>query len=187
MESVNPLINETPEIPKYINLLTKENTKVSVEVDVIRSTSETIKNQLIDIYDGETIDIPVCDIEEATLVRIIAYCKEHYKDAPPAEDDEFTRPPPITEFDRKFTSEVELPALLQLIVAVNHLSIKNLLFIATKEVADRMKREVDQTTDKSTEASVEALRKFFDIKRDYNDAEYEKAKEEVAWCFETKN
>jgi S-phase kinase-associated protein 1 len=137
-----------------------------VEIPIIQK-SVIIKNMLEDLGLGkdETVDlesevIPLPNISEVCMEKIIDWCTMHKDDPPPPVPAEGEEEFPmfndeISEPDQQFL-KIEDSTLFDLILAANYLDIKGLLDLTTTHVAHLI---VEARTP-------EAIRKRFNIKND---------------------
>jgi len=150
-----------------------------VEVPIIQK-SLIIKNMLEDLGLGkdETIDveqevIPLPNISEACLAKVIDWCTAHKDDPPPpvlaeGEDDLSMFNDEISPEDQEFL-KMEDSTLFDLILAANYLDIKGLLDLTTTHVAHLI---VEARTP-------EGIRKRFNIKNDLTSEDLKKIEKEA--------
>ncbi|KAK6542485.1 hypothetical protein TWF694_006438 [Orbilia ellipsospora] len=155
-----------------IKLLSSDNVEIPVEKDVAER-SVLIKNMMEDI--GGHIDdaIPIPNVNEAVLRKVIEWCEHHKSDpAPPTDEDSDSRKKStdIEEWDQKFM-QVDQEMLFEIILAANYLDIKPLLDVGCKTVANMIKGK-----------SPEEIRKTFNIQNDFTPEEEDQIRRENEWA-----
>ncbi|KAG5930393.1 E3 ubiquitin ligase complex SCF subunit scon-3 [Claviceps africana] len=153
------------------------NDNAIIEVDrVVIERSMLIKNMLDDIGDemiSQTNPIPIPNVNEAVLRKVIEWCDHHRNDPPQPQDDESDgrrRTTDIEEWDQKFM-QVDQEMLFEIILASNYLDIKPLLDVGCKTVANMIKGK-----------SPEEIRKTFNITNDFTPEEEEQIRRENEWA-----
>ncbi|KAG5924022.1 E3 ubiquitin ligase complex SCF subunit scon-3 [Claviceps pazoutovae] len=153
------------------------NDNAIIEIDrIVVERSMLIKNMLDDIGDegiSETNPIPIPNVNEAVLRKVIEWCEHHRNDPPQAQDDESDgrrRTTDIEEWDQKFM-QVDQEMLFEIILASNYLDIKPLLDVGCKTVANMIKGK-----------SPEEIRKTFNITNDFTPEEEEQIRRENEWA-----
>ncbi|KAG6036979.1 E3 ubiquitin ligase complex SCF subunit scon-3 [Claviceps sp. Clav32 group G5] len=153
------------------------NDNAIIEVDrIVVERSMLIKNMLEDLGDegiSETNPIPIPNVNEAVLRKVIEWCEHHRNDPPQAPDDESDgrrRTTDIEEWDQKFM-QVDQEMLFEIILASNYLDIKPLLDVGCKTVANMIKGK-----------SPEEIRKTFNITNDFTPEEEEQIRRENEWA-----
>ncbi|PYI10042.1 E3 ubiquitin ligase SCF complex, Skp subunit [Aspergillus sclerotiicarbonarius CBS 121057] len=155
------------------NLLTfvsADNVHIEVERDVAER-SLLIKNMLEDLGEA-TEDIPIPNVNEPVLRKVIEWCRHHKNDPPASTEDEDSRrkTTDIDEWDQKFT-QVDQEMLFEIILAANYLDIKGLLDVGCKTVANMIKGK-----------SPEEIRKTFNIQNDFTPEEEDQIRRENEWA-----
>ncbi|KAL2124428.1 hypothetical protein VTJ04DRAFT_793 [Mycothermus thermophilus] len=157
-----------------VKLTSNEGT--TIEVDrVVAERSMLIKN-LIDDLGEETLateSIPIPNVNDPVLRKVIEWCEHHRNDATTsADDDNDTRKKTtdIDEWDQKFM-QVDQEMLFEIILAANYLDIKALLDVGCKTVANMIKGK-----------SPEEIRKTFNITNDFTPEEEEQIRRENEWA-----
>lgn len=133
-----------------------------VDVEIIKK-SVIIKSMLEDLNIGQDpsveVDeecIPLPNITERSMEKIIEWCQQHKNDpAPPEGEEDFTFNDQIDDWDKEFL-RMDDGSLFDLILAANYLDIKGLLDVTTTHVAHII---VEAKTP-------EEIRKRFNIKND---------------------
>ncbi|KAL9616793.1 MAG: hypothetical protein Q9160_008356 [Pyrenula sp. 1 TL-2023] len=151
----------------------------NVDLEVERKVAERsvlIKNMIDDLgSDSITDPIPIPNVNEAVLRKVLEWC-DHHKDDPPAtnEDDSDSRKKTtdIEEWDQKFM-QVDQEMLFEIILAANYLDIKPLLDVGCKTVANMIKGK-----------SPEEIRKTFNIQNDFTPEEEDQIRRENEWAEE---
>jgi S-phase kinase-associated protein 1 len=156
-----------------LKLLSSDNAEVTVDKDVAER-SVLIKNMIEDIG-GEEIGaaIPIPNVNEAVLRKVIEWCEHHKNDPPPATDedsDSRKKSTDIEEWDQKFM-QVDQEMLFEIILAANYLDIKPLLDVGCKTVANMIKGK-----------SPEEIRKTFNIQNDFTPEEEDQIRRENEWA-----
>lgn len=145
-----------------------------VDITVDRAVAERsvlIKNLLEDIGDqGEAVPLP--NVNEAVLRKVIEWCNHHKNDPPTAGDEDESRrkTTEIDEWDQKFM-QVDQEMLFEIILAANYLDIKALLDVGCKTVANMIKGK-----------SPEEIRKTFNIQNDFTPEEEDQIRRENEWA-----
>ncbi|KAI1451095.1 hypothetical protein ABKA04_000188 [Annulohypoxylon sp. FPYF3050] len=164
---------ETPPAADYIRLQSNDNIKIDVE-KAVAERSLLIKNMLEDLgpnADGQTIPIP--NVTEPVLRKVIEWCEHHRNDPPATNEDESDnrkKTTDIDEWDQKFM-QVDQEMLFEIILASNYLDIKALLDVGCKTVANMIKGK-----------SPEEIRKTFNIVNDFTHDEEEQIRRENEWA-----
>ena len=146
-------------------------------VDVlIAKQSVTIKTMLEDLGmdEEDEEEVPLPNVNAATLKKVIQWASYHKDDPPLPEDDDNKekRTDDISSWDADFL-KVDQGTLFELILAANYLDIKGLLDVTCKTVANMIKGKTP-----------EEIRKTFNIKNDLTPAEEEQIRKENEWCEE---
>ncbi|KAF3079708.1 hypothetical protein TWF569_008042 [Orbilia oligospora] len=155
-----------------IILLSSDNVEMKVDKEVAER-SILIKNMLEDV--GETPDqaIPIPNVNEGVLRKVIEWCEHHRNDPPPPADedsDSRKKSTDIEEWDQKFM-QVDQEMLFEIILAANYLDIKPLLDVGCKTVANMIKGK-----------SPEEIRKTFNIQNDFTPEEEDQIRRENEWA-----
>ncbi|KAK6496176.1 hypothetical protein TWF481_002200 [Arthrobotrys musiformis] len=155
-----------------ITLLSSDNVELKVDKEVAER-SILIKNMLEDV--GETPDqaIPIPNVNEGVLRKVIEWCEHHRNDPPPPADedsDSRKKSTDIEEWDQKFM-QVDQEMLFEIILAANYLDIKPLLDVGCKTVANMIKGK-----------SPEEIRKTFNIQNDFTPEEEDQIRRENEWA-----
>ncbi|GMS97811.1 hypothetical protein PENTCL1PPCAC_19986 [Pristionchus entomophagus] len=159
----------------------------NVEVDMTMiNQCQTLKNLVQDTNLGaegaaEKLEIPLPNVNAATLKHIINWCDHHKNDATVVEEEgeekkkkKETKSDDIPEWDVNFLSAdngVEISVLCEIIHAANYLHIQALLDRSCKTIANMMKGK-----------SSEEIRQTFNIPNDFTPEEEAQIKVENAWC-----
>ncbi|KAF4620209.1 hypothetical protein G7Y89_g14612 [Cudoniella acicularis] len=156
-----------------ITLLSNDGMSVSVD-RTVAERSMLIKNMLEDLGEGAiTSDIPIPNVNESVLKKVIEWCEHHKNDPPTAPDDDSDsrkKTTDIEEWDQKFM-QVDQEMLFEIILASNYLDIKPLLDVGCKTVANMIKGK-----------SPEEIRKTFNITNDFTPEEEEQIRRENEWA-----
>ncbi|KAI5820598.1 Skp1 family, dimerization domain-containing protein [Pyronema omphalodes] len=154
-----------------IKLMSSDQAMLVVDKEVAER-SVLIKNMLDDI--GEVDEaIPIPNVNEAVLKKVIEWCEHHKGDSPSTNDEESDsrkRSTDIEEWDQKFM-QVDQEMLFEIILAANYLDIKPLLDVGCKTVANMIKGK-----------SPEEIRKTFNIQNDFTAEEEEQIRRENEWA-----
>ncbi|KEY67152.1 hypothetical protein S40285_00219 [Stachybotrys chlorohalonatus IBT 40285] len=153
------------------------NDGATIEIDrAVADRSILIKNMLDDLGDemiNQDNPIPIPNVNEAVLRKVIEWCEHHRNDPPQAQDDESDarkKTTDIEEWDQKFM-QVDQEMLFEIILASNYLDIKPLLDVGCKTVANMIKGK-----------SPEEIRKTFNITNDFTPEEEEQIRRENEWA-----
>ncbi|CAG8571743.1 13205_t:CDS:2 [Ambispora leptoticha] len=160
----------TSEAPKKVTLRSCDEHEFKVDIPVA-SRSILLKNMIEDV--GETDQsIPLPNVNEKVLKKVLEWCEHHVKDAQPTNDDDDSRRrnTDIEDWDQKFLN-VEQDMLFEIILAANYLDIKPLLDIGCKTVANMIKGK-----------SPEEIRQTFNIINDFTPEEEEQIRKENEWA-----
>ncbi|KAK2761984.1 scf complex subunit skp1 [Colletotrichum kahawae] len=155
----------------------QSNDSITLPVDrVVAERSMLIKNMLEDVGDdaiSQENPIPIPNVNEAVLRKVIEWC-EHHRGDPPVnadeENDARKKTTEIEEWDQKFM-QVDQEMLFEIILASNYLDIKPLLDVGCKTVANMIKGK-----------SPEEIRKTFNITNDFTPEEEEQIRRENEWA-----
>lgn len=152
-----------------IKLISSNNVSFNVEKNIIEK-SVLIKNMLEDIGEDEA-PIPLPNVNDKILEKIIEWCKYH-KDDPILEEDsdDIYKNLKIDNWDKNFF-DVDQETLFDIILAANYMDIKYLLNIGCKIIADMIKGK-----------SVEEIRKIFNIVNDFTPEEEAQIRKENEWA-----
>ncbi|EHL00027.1 Skp1 dimerization [Glarea lozoyensis ATCC 20868] len=156
-----------------IVLQSNDNVAITVERKVAER-SMLIKNMLEDLA-GSELDsaIPIPNVNESVLKKVIEWCEHHKNDPQTAADDDSDsrkKTTDIEEWDQKFM-QVDQEMLFEIILASNYLDIKPLLDVGCKTVANMIKGK-----------SPEEIRKTFNITNDFTPEEEEQIRRENEWA-----
>ncbi|MCJ1293843.1 hypothetical protein MMC34_005399 [Xylographa carneopallida] len=157
-----------------ITLRSSDGVEMTVEKEVAER-SMLIKNLLEDMSDGTTTEeaIPIANVNEAVLKKVIEWCTHHRADPPATADDDSDsrkKTTDIEEWDQKFM-QVDQEMLFEIILAANYLDIKALLDVGCKTVANMIKGK-----------SPEEIRKTFNIQNDFTPEEEDQIRRENEWA-----
>jgi S-phase kinase-associated protein 1 len=154
-----------------IKLLSSDQQLITVDKEVAQR-SILIKNMLEDCGDVSE-PIPIPNVTENVLAKVIEWCEAHKTDAPATQDDDSDsrkRSTDIDEWDQRFM-QVDQELLFEIILAANYLDIKPLLDVGCKTVANMIKGK-----------SPEEIRKTFNIQNDFSPEEEEQIRRENEWA-----
>jgi S-phase kinase-associated protein 1 len=156
-----------------ITLVSNEGAEVHVERNVAER-SMLIKNMMEDLGEAAmTQSVPIPNVNESVLKKVIEWCEHHKNDPPAAADDDSDsrkKTTDIEEWDQKFM-QVDQEMLFEIILASNYLDIKPLLDVGCKTVANMIKGK-----------SPEEIRKTFNITNDFTPEEEEQIRRENEWA-----
>jgi len=154
-----------------ISLTSNDGATIIVDREVA-FRSILIKNMLEDVGESDA-SIPIPNVNEAVLRKVIEWC-EHHKGDPPSTDADDTdsrkKTTDIDEWDVKFM-QVDQEMLFEIILASNYLDIKPLLDVGCKTVANMIKGK-----------SPEEIRKTFNITNDFTPEEEDQIRRENEWA-----
>ncbi|THX13890.1 E3 ubiquitin ligase SCF complex, Skp subunit [Aureobasidium pullulans] len=149
---------------------------VNIQTDrIIAERSMLIKNMIDDLGNPGEEPIPIMNVSEAVLRKVLEWCDHHKKDAPPEKDEDAEsrkKTTDIEEWDQKFM-QVDQEMLFEIILAANYMDIKALLDVGCKTVANMIKGK-----------SPEEIRKTFNIQNDFTPEEEEQIRRENEWAEE---
>ncbi|CBF86566.1 SCF ubiquitin ligase subunit skpA [Aspergillus foveolatus] len=155
---------------KMLVMTSNDGKNIEVPRDVAER-SLLIKNMLEDLGDP-TEPIPIPNVSENVLSKVLEWCAHHRNDPPSSADDDDSRrkTTDIEEWDQKFM-QVDQEMLFEIILAANYLDIKPLLDIGCKTVANMIKGK-----------SPEEIRKTFNIQNDFTPEEEDQIRRENEWA-----
>ncbi|KAF2446386.1 S-phase kinase-associated protein-like protein 1 [Karstenula rhodostoma CBS 690.94] len=165
--SAAPQVNEN-----QIVLTTSDNATLPVDREVAER-SILIKNLLEDLGVDNTEAIPIPNVNEAVMKKVLEWCEHHRKDPPASQDDDSDsrkKSTDIDEWDQKFM-QVDQEMLFEIILAANYLDIKALLDVGCKTVANMIKGK-----------SPDEIRKTFNIQNDFTPEEEDQIRRENEWA-----
>ncbi|KAH6866599.1 hypothetical protein J4E91_008589 [Alternaria rosae] len=157
---------------KMINITTSDGIQMDVERPVAER-SILIKNLLEDLGGESSESIPIPNVNEAVMKKVIEWCGHHKNDPPATQDDDSDsrkKSTDIDEWDQKFM-QVDQEMLFEIILAANYLDIKALLDVGCKTVANMIKGK-----------SPDEIRKTFNIQNDFTPEEEEQIRRENEWA-----
>jgi len=156
---------------KMLVLLSSDNQSLEVQ-QAVAERSMLIKNLLADIPNADE-PIPIPNVNETILKKVMEWCEHHVNDAPTAADDDTDTRKKTTEiddWDQKFMN-VDQEMLFEIILAANYLDIKPLLDVGCKTVANMIKGK-----------SPDEIRKTFNIQNDFTPEEEDQIRRENEWA-----
>ncbi|KAJ9627223.1 hypothetical protein H2203_003685 [Taxawa tesnikishii (nom. ined.)] len=149
---------------------------VTIETErAIAERSMLIKNMLEDLGNPGEEAIPIMNVSEPVLRKVLEWCEHHKKDPAPTTDDDADnrkKTTDIEEWDQKFM-QVDQEMLFEIILAANYMDIKALLDVGCKTVANMIKGK-----------SPEEIRKTFNIQNDFTPEEEDQIRRENEWAEE---
>jgi len=157
---------------KEVRLTTSDNADLKVARD-IAERSILIKNLLEDLGGDTEEAIPIPNVNEAVMKKVLEWCEHHRKDPPASQDDDSDsrkKSTDIDEWDQKFM-QVDQEMLFEIILAANYLDIKALLDVGCKTVANMIKGK-----------SPDEIRKTFNIQNDFTPEEEDQIRRENEWA-----
>jgi len=147
---------------------------IDISVDkIVAQRSVLIKNLLDDLPDASSEPIPIPNVNEAVLKKVMEWCEHHKADPPASNDDDSDsrkKSTDIEEWDQKYM-QVDQEMLFEIILAANYLDIKALLDVGCKTVANMIKGK-----------SPEEIRKTFNIQNDFTPEEEDQIRRENEWA-----
>jgi len=155
-----------------ITLVSNDGVPIKVE-RAVAERSMLIVNMMEDLGESAGAEVPIPNVNESVLKKVIEWC-DHHKNDPPvtADDDSDSRKKTtdIEEWDQKFM-QVDQEMLFEIILASNYLDIKPLLDVGCKTVANMIKGK-----------SPEEIRKTFNITNDFTPEEEDQIRRENEWA-----
>ncbi|ERS99942.1 S-phase kinase-associated protein 1 [Sporothrix brasiliensis 5110] len=146
---------------------------VDYEVAIRSALLSTMLEDLKSMGVSELGPVPLPNVNEAVLRKVIEYC-EHHRNDPLGTNEEETesrkKTTDIEEWDQKFM-QVDQEMLFEIILAANYMDIKALLDVGCKTVANMIKGK-----------SPEEIRKTFNITNDFTPEEEEQIRRENEWA-----
>ncbi|KAJ4367038.1 hypothetical protein N0V83_007568 [Neocucurbitaria cava] len=157
---------------KKIKVTTSDGAHLETDRD-IAERSILIKNLLEDLGGDNEEAIPIPNVNEAVMKKVLEWCEHHRADPPASQDDDSDsrkKSTDIDEWDQKFM-QVDQEMLFEIILAANYLDIKALLDVGCKTVANMIKGK-----------SPDEIRKTFNIQNDFTPEEEEQIRRENEWA-----
>ncbi|EGR32480.1 hypothetical protein IMG5_081380 [Ichthyophthirius multifiliis] len=161
------------QISNKVKLVSQDNVVIEVDEEVAKK-SQVIKHMIEDTGTEEAIPIP--NVKESILRKILEYCDKHRNDNPPEIEKPLTTnnlSEVVDPYDAKFIDMENLEQLFEIILAANYLDIKSLLDLACAKVATLIKNKTP-----------EEIRKTFNIPNDFTPEEEAQIREENKWAEE---
>ncbi|TKA35255.1 E3 ubiquitin ligase complex SCF subunit sconC [Friedmanniomyces endolithicus] len=155
-----------------VKLVSSDNVEIVTERK-IAERSMLIKNMIEDLGAPGEEPIPIMNVSEAVLRKVLEWCTQHKNDPAPTQDDDAEsrkKTTDIEEWDQKFM-QVDQEMLFEIILAANYMDIKALLDVGCKTVANMIKGK-----------SPEEIRKTFNIQNDFTPEEEEQIRRENEWA-----
>ncbi|ROW12709.1 hypothetical protein VMCG_00605 [Cytospora schulzeri] len=157
-----------------ITMKTNDNGQVTCDIPVAER-SILIKNLIEDLGIETALaqPVPLPNVSQPVLEKIIEWCEHHRNDPPPTQDDDSEsrkKTTEIDEWDQKYM-QVDQEMLFEIILAANYMDIKALLDVGCKTVANMIKGK-----------SPEEIRKTFNITNDFTPEEEEQIRRENEWA-----
>ena len=162
-------------------LVSQEGDKFEVPKNVAMM-SELVKTMIRtdddddDDDEAEDQEIPLVNVKNKVLVKVIEFCKYHTENGPMKEIEKPLKSPDMKEvvsaWDADFV-QIEQEMLFELILAANYMDIKSLLDLTCAKVASMIKGKTP-----------EEIRKTFNIVNDFTPEEEAQVREENKWCEE---
>uniref|UniRef100_W6NB46 SKP1 component and Exonuclease domain containing protein n=1 Tax=Haemonchus contortus TaxID=6289 RepID=W6NB46_HAECO len=160
--------DEASEKPDAVKVVTKDDCVFHVPRDVIHM-SKTINTMISDLGVDSNDPIPICNVNGATMKKVLDWCAHHKNDPPLTEDKNKTRTSEISAWDKQFFS-VDQETVFELILAANYLDISGLLDVVCRVVANMIN---GKTPDE--------IRRTFNIINDFSPEEEARIRKENAW------
>lgn len=157
-----------------LTMKTNDNGTVTCDIPVAER-SILIKNLIEDLGLETALaqPVPLPNVSQPVLEKIIEWCDHHRNDPPPTQDDDTEarkKTTEIDEWDQKYM-QVDQEMLFEIILAANYMDIKALLDVGCKTVANMIKGK-----------SPEEIRKTFNITNDFTPEEEEQIRRENEWA-----
>jgi len=160
-----------------VTLCSQEGQKFEVKKSIIKQ-SELVLTMIDDDDnddDDATQEIPLPNVREEVLKKVIEFCEYHAtNDFPDIEKPlkSSNMQEVVGEWDAKYV-EVDMEFLFELILAANYMDIKSLLDLTCAKVASMIKGKTP-----------EEIRQTFNIVNDFTPEEEKQVREENKWCEE---
>merc|ERR1712072_57733 len=165
-------ITMSAEADQQVKLVSSDNVEIVTERK-IAERSMLIKNMIEDLGAPGEEPIPIMNVSEAVLRKVLEWCAHHKNDPAPTQDDDADsrkKTTDIEDWDQKFM-QVDQEMLFEIILAANYMDIKALLDVGCKTVANMIKGK-----------SPEEIRKTFNIQNDFTPEEEEQIRRENEWA-----
>ncbi|KAF2128569.1 S-phase kinase-associated protein 1A [Dothidotthia symphoricarpi CBS 119687] len=161
-----------PKTEQVVKMTCSDGADVETKRD-IAERSILIKNLLEDLGGELEERIPIPNVNEPVMKKVLEWCEHHRADPVPTQDDDSDsrkKSTDIDEWDQKFM-QVDQEMLFEIILAANYLDIKALLDVGCKTVANMIKGK-----------SPDEIRKTFNIQNDFTPEEEEQIRRENEWA-----
>ncbi|XP_054784035.1 SKP1-like protein 1B [Prosopis cineraria] len=147
-----------------------------LEVAINAATQSTLIKNILDEF-GVSDKIPICNVNSATLAKVMEYCQKHadHDKATKTETDDVVDGEAVEglkQWDADFL-KVDSDFLLDIILAANYMEIAGLLDSSCQAVANMIKGK-----------SPEQIRRILNIKNDFSPEEEEQNRREYQWAFD---
>ncbi|OAA66012.1 sulfur metabolism regulator [Niveomyces insectorum RCEF 264] len=166
-----------PEEKTFDKIPLQSNDGTVIVVDYEVATRSALLNTMLEDLKGMGIEdvgpVPLPNVNEAVLRKVIEYCEHHRNDPLTGHEEETEsrkKTTDIEEWDQKFM-QVDQEMLFEIILAANYMDIKSLLDVGCKTVANMIKGK-----------SPEEIRKTFNITNDFTPEEEEQIRRENEWA-----
>lgn len=158
---------------KKVILISSDGKQIEVPA-VHAKMCRTIHNMLEDLGDDDNEPIPLPNVTENILKKVVDFCKQHENDPLELSEEEEIklRETPIADWDKEFC-DVDLQTLFEMILAANFLDFKPMLNLTCKAVAEMIKGK-----------SPEDIKKIFGIEGDFTEEEKAQVLAENPWLKE---
>jgi len=161
-----------------VTLCSQEGNKFHVKKCIIKKSElvlTMIDDDDQDDDDNDMQEIPLPNVREEVLKKVINFCEYHHThDFPEIEKPlkSSNMAEVVSEWDANYV-EVDMEFLFELILAANYMDIKSLLDLTCAKVASMIKGKTP-----------EEIRKTFNIVNDFTPEEEKQVREENKWCEE---
>jgi S-phase kinase-associated protein 1 len=157
-------------------LVSQEGDKFDIP-KTVAMMSELVNAMIEEYEDDEDVqEIPLINVKNKVLVKVIEFCKYHTKNGPMKEIEKPLKSPDMKEivsaWDADFV-QIEQEMLYDIILAANYMDIKSLLDLTCARVASMIKGK-----------SPEEIRKTFGIDNDFTPEEEVQVRKDNKWCEE---
>lgn len=161
---------------KMVKLILDDTTTFEVDIKIAQMM-QTVKDMMADLPSSEAMDIPLPNITNKVLTKVLEYLKYHENDAPSNENDEVDLTKSAKQHDSTINDKWDVEfvnmdnsLLFEIILAANYLNVRSLLNVCCKAVANMIKGKTP-----------EEIRKHFGIVNDFTPEEEEQVRKENEW------
>ena len=160
---------------KKITIISQEGTKFNID-NKIAEMSGLINNIIGDDFDDFDDEIPLPNVKEPILNKIIQFCNHYHEEQLPQIEKPLKSPIMSENVSEWYANFIDLDqqTIFDIILAANYMDIKPLLDLSCAKIACMIKGKTP-----------EEIRKTFNILNDFTPEEETQIREENKWCEST--